>query len=47
MTLAHLVYIPFLLGLGFALGWHLGSSTIQGEWDRSEKRRKDREEGRI
>ena len=47
MTLAHLIYIPFLLALGFAMGWHLGTSNIQGEWDRAEQRRKAREEGRA
>ena len=47
MTLAHLVYIPALLALGFAAGWHLGSNGVRAEWDRAEKRRKDREEGKI
>jgi len=46
VTLAHLIYIPFLLTVGIGIGWKLGSSTIQGEWDRAEKRREDREEGR-
>ncbi len=47
MTFAHWIYIPILLILGFAGGWHMGTSSIQGEWDRAEKRRKDREEGKV
>jgi hypothetical protein len=47
MSLAHLVYIPFVIVLGVAAGWHLGSTTVRAEWDRAEKRRKDREEGKA
>ena len=46
MTYAHFLYIPFVLAVGFALGWHLGSSSVQSEWDRAESRRKARDEGR-
>lgn len=43
-SLPHLIYIPFVLGVGFTLGWTLGTRAIRGEWQRSEKRRKQREE---
>lgn len=43
MTLPHIIYIPFLLTLGVALGWYLGSRAVRSEWDRAEKRRKERE----
>ena len=44
MTLPHIVYIPFILGSGFAMGWYFGTRTIRQEWDRAEKRRIQREE---
>lgn len=47
MTVAHLVYIPFLVAIGFAAGWHLGTGAVRQEWDRAEKRRRDREEGKV
>jgi hypothetical protein len=47
MSLAHIVYIPFVLGLGIAVGWHYGSRAVRGEWDRAEARRKAREEGKA
>lgn len=43
MTLPHIVYIPFLITVGFALGWSLGTRAVRQEWARSEKRRKERE----
>lgn len=43
MTIAHLLYIPFALIVGFYAGWMLGSRSMKGEWDRAEKRRKQRE----
>lgn len=43
MTLPHLVYIPFLLTVGIGIGWYLGSRSVQQEWARSEKRRRERE----
>jgi hypothetical protein len=46
VTLAHLIYIPFLIALGVAVGWKLGSETIQSEWDRAKQRQLDKEEGR-
>jgi hypothetical protein len=43
-TLPHIIYIPLMLGIGFLIGWKLGSQTVRGEWDRAEKRRRQREE---
>jgi hypothetical protein len=43
-SIAHVVYIPLVLGTGFLIGWALGQRTVRGEWDRAEKRRKQREE---
>lgn len=40
----HLIFIPFTLGIGFLLGWRLGARTVRHEWDRAEKRRREREE---
>lgn len=41
MTLPHIVYIPFLLSLGFAAGWYLGTRAVRNEWARAEKRRRE------
>lgn len=46
MSLSHMIYIPFLLAIGFAGGWYLGTSSVRSEWARDEKRRRDREEGK-
>ena len=47
MTLAHVVYIPFILAAGIAAGWYFGTTTVRSEWDRAEQRRKDREDGKL
>lgn len=46
-SLPHIIYIPLMLGIGFSLGWALGSRAVRGEWDRAEKRRKKQEEERA
>lgn len=43
-SLPHILYIPFVLGLGFLVGWNLGSRVVRGEWQRAEKRRREKEE---
>jgi hypothetical protein len=43
MTLPHIIYIPFVLTVGFFAGWYLASRSVRGEWERAEKRRKERE----
>jgi hypothetical protein len=43
MSIAHVVYIPFALMVGFYAGWAIGSRSVRQEWDRAEKRRKARE----
>ena len=40
----HLIFIPLILGIGFILGWRLGTSNIQNAWDRAERKRRDQEE---
>lgn len=40
----HVLFIPFVLALGFFLGWNLGTRSVRHEWDRAEKRRRDRDE---
>lgn len=40
----HLIFIPFALGVGFFIGWNLGTRSVRNEWDRAEKRRREREE---
>ncbi len=40
----HIIFIPFILGLGFLIGWNLGSRNVRNDWDRAEKRRRAREE---
>lgn len=41
----HIIFIPIVLAIGFLLGWRLGTSNVQNEWDRAEKKRREREEG--
>jgi hypothetical protein len=43
MTLPHIIYIPFIITLGFVAGWHLGSRAVRNEWARAEKRRQQAE----
>lgn len=43
MTIAHLIYIPFAVLVGFYGGWMLGTRSVRQEWDRAEKRRKARD----
>lgn len=45
MTIAHTVYIPFALTVGFFMGWYFGSRAVRSEWERSEQRRRARDEG--
>ena len=47
MTLAHTIYIPFVLAVGFYLGWYFGTRALRAEQERAEKRRRDREAGKI
>lgn len=42
--LNHLIFIPFVLCVGFLIGWTLGTRTVRNEWTRAEKRRRAREE---
>lgn len=42
---AHVIYIPLILGIGFVLGWKLGANAIQNRWDRAEEKRRLREDG--
>jgi len=45
MTIAHLVYVPFVVLVGFFAGWSMGGRSMRGEMERAEKRRKSREGG--
>jgi hypothetical protein len=45
VTLGHVVYIPFLLVLGFFAGWHFGGQTVRKEWDKAERKRRAKDEG--
>ncbi|MCA9555597.1 MAG: hypothetical protein KC933_36545 [Myxococcales bacterium] len=41
---AHFIYIPLIIGIGFVLGWKLGASSVQNQWDRAEAKRKLQED---
>lgn len=43
-SLPHIIYIPLVLGVGFLSGWALASRSVRGEWERAEKRRRQKEE---
>lgn len=43
--IAHVIYIPLILGIGFILGWKFGGQNVQNRWDRAEEKRRLREEG--
>jgi len=42
---AHIIYIPLCIGIGFIVGWRLGAANIQNRWDRAEEKRRLRDEG--
>lgn len=43
MTIAHVIYIPFALAVGFYAGWMLGARQVRGEMERAAKRKAERE----
>ncbi|MBI2377612.1 MAG: hypothetical protein HYV07_26660 [Deltaproteobacteria bacterium] len=43
-SLPHVLYIPFVLTVGAAIGWILGSRAVKKDWDRADALRKKREE---
>ena len=43
MTIAHVIYVPFILAVGFYAGWAIGSRQTRQEMERAAKRKAERE----
>lgn len=41
---AHLIYIPIIVGIGIVMGWHFGTASVQNRWDKEEEKRRHRED---